>query len=243
MAQFARWFGVCLALCSVSVSAHHKNVVVGFYDFAPLMYSDEKGQPAGPVYRYSEKILRRAGIKAQYREMPSARLYQDLRKGHVHIWVGAAGKPELTAYTLEGQRDLGTLALNLYYLSDNPNPHIPKDLEGKNLITLSGYSYWPTSRNNLLAPEYGATPIRTTTHQAALELLAIGRGDYLLNYAAPTLYHADKKGIALSHLPIEEIPMRFVISANAPHAKQLRAALDDAYDRLLEAGEDVYFRY
>ena len=240
MAQFARWFGVYLALFSVSVFAHHKNVIVGFYDFAPLMYSDDKGQPQGTLYQYAEKLLRNAGIEAQYREMPSARLYQELRKGQVHLWLGAAGKPELAGYTLEGRKNVGALVLNLYYLNNTPTPRLPEDLKGKSLITLSGYSYWPDASANLLASKHGAVLLRTTTHQAALELLAKGRGDYLLNYEIPTRFHANQQGLELTHLRIEEVPIRFVVSAKAPHAEKLRDALDKAYDRLFQAGEHLW---
>lgn len=243
MIYIARLLVLALTLSSTKLYAKLPEITVGFHDFAPLIYLNEQNQPQGPLYHFTQEILAHAGITGHYREMPSARLYQGLRKGQVQLWLGASGKPELEGYSLETYRPLGTLKLRLFYLKGRPAPRLPEDLMGKHLITLNGYNYWPATYQQLLAPAHGAIQLRTSSHQAAIELLSIGRGDYLLNYQAPTQYHAQKNELELDSLLIDEIPVRFIISAKFAQARTLRERLDNAYDRMLFAGKRLNLEY
>lgn len=231
--------GTFLLLWGLS-TAHAQSVVrVGFYDFPPLLTTNTQGAPDGPLRRFTETFLTQAGFSGEYKVMPSARLYAGLKSGEVELWIGAFNRPELEAYVLETRHTLAELKLNLYYPADRPTPRLPKDLSGKNLIVLSGYSYCPEVYSKVLNPKHGAIQLRTSTHQAAVELLARGRGDFLLNYERPTKSLARSDYPALKALPLGQYPVKFVISKASPKAHQLQQALDNTYIKRVYSGQSV----
>jgi len=213
-------------------------VVVGFYDFPPAIYSDIHNQAQGPMSRLIEKMLRRAGYQAQFRPLPSARLYNALRDGSVHLWAGAPGKEVLAGHTLESDRVLTSTLLNLYYRWDHPKPRLPEDLAGSHIILISGYTYWPKTNKLLDDQQLNLRLHRTSSHTAALQMLERGRGDFLINYATPVNQAAHDLGLPpVPSVPLEELQIRYIISRHAPDAERLLQALDRVYDEMQAAGE------
>ncbi|HBO7426218.1 MULTISPECIES: substrate-binding periplasmic protein [Pseudomonas aeruginosa group] len=208
---------------------------VGYYEFPPYIHTAANGRAVGPGARLVRLLLGQAGYRANFRALPSARLYLGLRDGSVALWAGAA-KPELAADTLQARRVLGHVSLNLYYPARQPAPRIPQDLAGRRLILISGYSYWKPATDFIHDPALRLRLYRTGSHQAALRMLELGRGDYLLDYQAPVE--------AASHQPLasqelQRLPLRMIVSRHVPGAEALRDRLDQAYDQLRRNGADL----
>lgn len=215
-------------------------VQVGFYEFAPHSYSDNRGRPQGAILHLTKRLLEHAGYRAELRSYPSARLYNRLRDGSVHIWPGAPGKPELAEHTLETRSQLGQIVLNLYFRRDTLLPRIPEDLQGRGVITISGYSYWPQTNALLQDPLLAIKQHRTTTHSAALEMLQRRRADFLLDYQLPVEQSRRRLGMReLPYVQLQRVPLKLIVSRHAPDAEALRDALDRAYQELQAAGEDL----
>lgn len=215
-------------------------IQVGFYEFPPYSYSDSQGRPQGAILELTERLLRHAGYTVETRSYPSARLYSALHDGSVHIWPGAPGKPELAEHTLETRTRLGEIVLNLYFRRDTQLPRLPEDLRGRGVIMISGYTYWQPVNEMLDDPALGIERHRTSTHTAALEMLQRRRGDFLLDYQTPVEQARQRLGMSeLPFLQLQRIPLKLIVSRQAPNAEALRDALDRAYQELQAAGADL----
>lgn len=227
-----------------SLAATHEappSIRIGFNDFAPSIYADEQGQAMGPLADLVTRMVKHAGYTPVFRLLPSARLYSGLQDGSVELWAGTPDKPEFQGKTLSARRELARIELNLYYRPDTPAPHFPDDLHNKRLIKISGYSYWPKTNAKLEQAGLNIQRIRTSAHRSALELLLKERGDYMLDYTQPVEQARHELGNpALEHITLEEISIRFVASKHTPGAQQLLDRLDQVYDQMQAAGEDMY---
>src|SRR5690606_30695168 len=174
-------------------------VKVGFYEFPPSIYTDEDGNAKGPVVSLVRRMMARAGYRAEFRSLPSARLYNGLIDGSVHLWAGATGQPALREHTLETRRALSEVTTNLYFRPDTPPPQIPDGLARRDVILISGYSYWPSVSRLLETPELGIVTHSTSTHTAALEMLRRRRGDFIIDYQIPV--NEARKELGMGELP------------------------------------------
>lgn len=230
--------------CSTSVAAPANDprplVQVGYYEFPPYSYTDSRGRPKGAILQLSKRLLEHAGYRAELRSYPSARLYNALQDGSVHVWPGAPGKVELRGHTLETHTKLGEIVLNLYFRRDTLIPRLPEDLKGRGVIMISGYTYWQPVNEMLNDPQLGIEQHRTGTHTAALEMLKHRRGDFLLDYQTPVEQARRRLGmVELPYVELLRIPLKLIVSNKAPGAEALRDALDRAYAELQAAGEDL----
>ncbi|UVE18413.1 transporter substrate-binding domain-containing protein [Pseudomonas sp. LS44] len=214
-------------------------VIVGFYDFPPSIYTDAEGKPQGPLVEVMHKVFHQAGYPMDARVMPSARLYAGIQDGSVQVWVGPP-KSALTEHVLLGRHKISQLALNLYYRADTPAPQVPVDLIGREVVMIGGYKYSPVINRYLDDPSLHIIQHRTRTHSAALEMLLRQRGDYLLDYSVVVDQAAETLAVPMpAHVEVERLFIHFQVSRAQPNAQKLLDDLDQAYQTLLEAGEDL----
>lgn len=206
---------------------------VGYYEF-PYIYTARDGHAAGSGARLVRLLLERAGYRPAFRALPSARLYLGLQDGSVALWAGAAAGA--------GRRHSPGAARAR---PRQPEPVLPgapagtagsQDLAGRRLILISGYSYWKPVTNFIQDPNLHLRLYRTGTHHAALRMLELGRGDYLLDYQAP-VEAASRQALASQEL--YRLPLRMIVSRHIPGAEALRDRLDQAYDQLRSDGADL----
>ncbi|WP_448679151.1 substrate-binding periplasmic protein [Pseudomonas nicosulfuronedens] len=215
-------------------------LTVGYYEFPPYTYTAPDGSTRGSGADMVRRILLKAGYRADFRPLPSARLYLGLQDGSVQLWAGAPGKPELEDSTLECERVLGHVELNLYRLGSRSSPKVPEGLTGSRMILISGYSYWRPITEMLEDPKLQLEVHRTSTHTAALQMLERGRGDYLIDYQAPVEQARRELNMApLAFDNLYSVPTKLIVSRHAPDAEGLRARLDHAYDELQAAGYEM----
>ena len=106
-------------LCSLSAGAMASQRIlnVGYYEFAPAIYTDAHGTARGELAELTRRVARQAGYGVHFRALPGARLYAALENGSIDLWPGAQGKPELAAHTLEW---------SAYPQPDQPQPLSPR---------------------------------------------------------------------------------------------------------------------
>src|SRR6218665_1895513 len=146
---------LCWAGVLAENAAAEPVISVGYYEFPPYTWTDETGEPRGSVLALTERLLRHAGYRGEYRSLPGARLYAGLQDGSIQLWPGAGGKAELAEHTLESRNLIGEFNLALYYRPDTPPPDIPDGLVGGRLILINGYSYWKAINELIESPALG----------------------------------------------------------------------------------------
>jgi polar amino acid transport system substrate-binding protein len=238
LAALLAW--LCCAGALAQSSPAEPRVVVGYYEFPPYSWTDSDGKPRGSILALTERLLRHAGYRGEYRSLPGARLYAALQDGSVQLWPGAGGKAELAGHTYEARRSMGEFSLALYHRQDTPPPQLPDGLRGRGVIVISGYSYWKPINDLLTDPALQISTHRTSNHASALEMLLRRRGDYLLDYQAPV--EQTRKELGLSPLPstvLQRMQLRLVASRHAAGGQRLVNELDRAYEELQAQGEDL----
>jgi polar amino acid transport system substrate-binding protein len=238
---FCLIFITLLCLQAAHAAEARQRIHVGYYEFPPYAYTDDQGRASGSGLELTARLLDAAGYEAEFRSYPGARLYNGLLDGSIQLWAGASGKPELAGHTLESRFLLGEIPLNLYFRRDTPTPRIPDGLNNREVILITGYSYWQDVNQWLEDPARNITRHHTSSHTSALQMLQRRRGDYLLDYQAPI--EQARYALGMGELPFVEmqrLPLRLIYSRQAPGAERLRDDLDRVYQQLKGSGETLW---
>ena len=216
--------------------AARKPLRVAYVDFPPITYEASDGSAAGSFIEMTRKVAVEAGYEPEFLLLPIGRVYLYLRNGLIDVWPGSMNVPALEGEVLETFVSPFTAPLSAWYLEGTePLVHFDQ-LQGKTVITIAGYTYggllyW-------LEAQTGIHVADAPNYRAALEMLKLGRGHYLLGHRDPvleTLTLPEDERIRESEVRLRNLVWMFSL-AN-PRAAIMREAFDDAYMRLAEKGE------
>lgn len=192
-------------------------VFVGLVELPPYAYYGEAGTPTGLLLPLMERILERAGYRAEFRLMPVARLVQGIQDGSLDVWPGLDNRPDLSGHTLVGASTLGHVNINLYYRQDTPEPRWPDALRGEDLVLISGLAYWPPLMDTIQDPANNIRVHRTANHAGAIGMLIRKRANYVLNYETPMREALTQRpDLQLASKPLARAPLKLVVSRRAP---------------------------
>lgn len=216
--------------------AASKLLKIAYVDFPPMTYQKADGSPAGTFIEITRKVATEAGYEPEFLYLPISRVYLYLRNGRIDVWPGSANVPALKGEVLETWVSPFASQLSAWYLEGTePLSHFDQ-LQGKTVITIAGYTY-----GGLLYWLEGESSIDVTqapNYRAALDMLKLGRGQYLFGHRDPvleTLAMSEDEKIRESEIRLRNLTWLFSL-AN-PRAAILREEFDDAYLRLAEQGE------
>jgi len=218
----------------MSYAQDRQTLVVGYYEFPPISYTDEQGRSQGSALSYAQHVLNELGYHVEFRALPSARLYKDLISGEVNIWMGALGKTELKSHTLESRHVIDKIRLALYYHPGEAAPSLPHDLRNKKIIAIKGYSYWEKVNNWLNDRNLNTQLVLASSHTSAIAMLLKKRGDFLLSYQEPMTFSKEKLGIISLEIPfleLQQIPFSFIVSKQSQYSQALLQSIDEYLDK------------
>lgn len=223
-----------MLMWSLGVSAEQR-VQVGYLNFPPFEYSDH-GRPRGPLIEALQQVAGEAGLRLEFRLLKPQQLYRYLRDGTVDLWPGLTDVPELADHIYQSRHILMHLRLSAYAVSPTPPVQSLSELQGRRLIFINDYHYGGLGQI-LGGPASQNTILFASSHEAALQMLAKGSADYLIDYARP-VERAQRltpvKNLQASLLSQQDAA--FIVSRQIPHAWDLMEKLDQAYTRLLQKG-------
>jgi len=209
---------------------------IAYTEFPPIEYQNEQGEPAGHFIELTRKVVQEAGYEAEFIYLPVSRIYLYLKSGTVDLWPGLSGVPVLEREVLESWANVYPVQLSAWYLeSSEPLTHFDQ-LEGKTVIVIGGYTY-----GGLLTWLKASSHVRLTqapNNRAALEMLKLKRGDYVLDYREPIEKVLDQTTDSM--IRGSDVRLRYsawLFSLASPKAALLREEFDDAYLRLVSRGE------
>jgi len=203
--------------------------------FPPFIFEDEAGNAAGPIRTMTDMMAAEAGYQLEWKNLPINRVYMYLKEGHIDVWPGVAGLPHLQPVVYETDATLVQLNLCAFHKSDVPAITSTDQLKGHELILMSGYTYLGKLDKVLADPATGFS--RAPSHEAALRMLLMGRGQYLLDYDGPMDQSlAQNPGEDLQRSPLSISRSTLVVSRANPDAAEIVERMDAAFMRLDESG-------
>ncbi|MCG8637724.1 MAG: transporter substrate-binding domain-containing protein [Desulfobacterales bacterium] len=183
-------------------------------------------QPDSPMLRYARVLMEKAGLSWRARQYPARRLFRNLQSGETvfSILVKASS---LLDYCIFSRQPVYSTTLRVYFIGDKPPVLRREDLAGKNIITIRGYSYAGLLKY-ITDPVNKVEHLAAPTHKAAFQMLAHGRGDYVLDYesAAGDILAADPIE-GLDSRPIGTLDIYLVLSRAYPRAGELMERLEE----------------
>lgn len=206
---------------------------VGYIAFPPYSYTDAQGQPGGHLLDFFRLLAQQAGYQTQFLEYPSYRLFKSMEQGLIEMSPSLIRHPVMSQYTLRSRYQVARVLLNLYY-KDQPPPASLEQLRNTRLLRIQGLVY-PGSPLAALAadPANGIEQISAPTHQAAAQMMHLGRADYLLDYQDPAeAGFRDSQLPLLPHVTLLQQDFTIAYSLASPRARQLRDDLDRAIEEL-----------
>lgn len=217
------------------MGAAEQRLQVGYLNFPPYEYSDH-GRPRGPLIDILRKVADEAGLRLEFRLLKPQQLYRYLRDGTVDVWPGLTGVPDLENHIYQSRHTLMHLRLSAYAVAPTAPVDSLDDLSGRRLIYIEGYTYGGLGRMLRQRARHN-TIILASTQQAALQMLAKGQADYLIDYQRPVEMALRSMTITgLRASPLSERNAAFIVSRKIPHAWDLMEKLDRAYSALLQKG-------
>jgi len=237
-----RLFSLCGLLLAFALNLHATTKLdepmpvlrTGFVEFPPFKYADESGEASGPWVEMTELVAAEAGYRIEWIHLPIARVYLYLREGRIDLWPGVADIPDLRGHVHESTVTPMRVSLYAFHQRGTKSPKSLKDLSGAPLILISGFTYLGALESgDLYEEDLSYAP----DHRAALRMLELGRGQYVLDYDEPVAAVKDRfPGLDLTGSPIYEARGAFVVSAARPDARDLARKFDEAYEALVKQG-------
>jgi polar amino acid transport system substrate-binding protein len=205
-------------------------VKMGYIQFPPFSYTDKAGKPAGVFIDLAYELMAEYGLSYQFVEYPVARLYQEMKMGGTHLWLGTPGAPLMEGTTIVGSKPFGHIRLNIYGLPGDKPPSLDK-LANTRLITLQGYVYGGLITKIKQLP--GVTRVATPDHLAAFSMLITGRAPYLLDFHMPGELSMAQLGITdVEITPVYNRPSFVIVSKKAPFPELLLDLMDTGVERI-----------
>lgn len=211
-------------------------IAYGFADFPPLAYVDASGQTAGAGLEFMRELTHEAGYPVQIRAYPQLRWLKEIESGKIGMWATGEIHPLSQRVGLASHYEMFSFKTCVVGPAGSGRLQIPEDLRNKRLILSIGSPSAAKEVQALLNDQaLQLEKIIAPNHEAALGMLALGRGDYVLtnSYALVTGQERDR---TLTCTPLAETKMRYWVNRSVPGAEQLRDALDAAFLRMADEG-------
>ena len=210
---------------------------IAYVEFPPYTYRNADGQADGVMIEITRKVVLEAGYQPEFIFLPISRVYLYLKNGQIDVWPGLTRIPTLKGEVMESWVSPMSTQLSVFYCPEKAQPLAHLDqLSGKTVIVIAGYTYagfinWLTAADDIRITE-------APNHRAALNMLKRNRGDYLIDYRQPIKQILDVN--PNYHILESEVRTRntaWLFSLAHPRAAILRDQFDDAYLRLVDAGQ------
>jgi polar amino acid transport system substrate-binding protein len=207
---------------------------VGILNFPPYSIIKENNELQGSLYILLKKVLDNTGIKYSTQGFPPSRLYNNLKTGKTHIWLGLKGVKEYDDMVLYSKVSPKTLDVRVY-TNERANPLKSIDgLKGKKVIIIRGYHYGGFIKF-LKDPANQIKLHPTNDHIQAFKMLLAHRANYLVDYREPakwTLRSGSLPQKDISNVSIKKSKIFFIVSKKTPDAKNLMKKIERSYRKL-----------
>ncbi|CCQ75032.1 conserved protein of unknown function(similar to ABC-type amino acid transport/signal transduction system) [Magnetospira sp. QH-2] len=192
---------------------------------------NEKGEPDNPLLRLADALFREAGIPWHGKSLPVLRMFDNLQNGSSNFSM-LVKTSRLMDCCLYGTLPVASVDIRVYRHGDTAPIGKLEDLAGKSVITIHGYSYGGIGKFIRDKPN-SITNNVAIKHEAAVDMLAARRADYLVDYVHPAEeVLAMKPILGLAHDLLSSKDVYLVLSKTYPDAEKVLARLEAIATRL-----------
>ena len=220
------------SVCLLTAAAAQE-IKVGIMHFPPF-YEYQEGQELGGSYlEMLQTILNKAEVNYTTKGYPAKRLYSNLSKGTVDLFLGIKGVPIYDKQVIYSKTPKGTIDIRIYARGESPLPSGIKDLHGKKVTVIAGYAYGGMI-TMLKDPASNIVLDPTRTHLSAFKKLKVKRCDYILDYGKPSdnvLKTLDFPGIQWTSM--KKLDLYFIISKQTQNGQALMEKMEKVYQELM----------
>lgn len=156
-------------------------IIYGFPENPPRSFINAQGQPDGYFVHLAKALFAKAGIPWRGISLPASRVCSS-QSSSANFYILMAPQPVVKYCCLTSKVSVGKDEVRVFSIGNKPQIKSKEQLVGKNIITIRGFSYAglngfiSDAKNRITSSEAG-------THEAAFEMLAAGRADYLLDFS------------------------------------------------------------
>lgn len=184
-----------------------------------------KEQPITPMLNVAKELFEKANLSWKANAYPAKRLFRNLKNGETNFTILVRASSLLDSF-LFSQNPIYTTSLNVYYVGDKKPIMKKEDLIGARIVTIRGYSYG-SLRKFIDDPKNNITREVANTHSSALEMLRLGRAEYLLDYASATEDIITQNPIDdLRSNKLSQLDIFLVLSKSYPNASETMKKLE-----------------
>lgn len=197
---------------------------------------DSEGKLKNPLVKLAGPLFEKAGIPWHPQDYPAKRMFANLREGVSKFTMLVNAKSILKDCCLVSKEPVAVVEIRVFNRDGKPAVKTKAELNGKNVITIRGYSYAGTlkyiqdEKNNI-------TNNPAPNHFAAFEMFDNGRADYVLDYANPAAEVLAKSSIKdISYSTLKQTNVYLILHKDYPDAVNVMARLEKIA-KTLDKGE------
>ncbi len=204
---------------------------VGILHFPPYFVYEDGKELSGTLLNLLKKVLNKTGVEYPVQGFPPSRLYNNLKVGNVDIWLGIKGVKAYDKEVLYSKASPAAIDLRIFTRGDVIIPLKKKDLNGKSIIVIRGYSYGGFI-------DYLKNPINkikiypTNNHYQAIRMLKAKRANYLLDYKRPANWTGKVLSSDLTDKSLKTINLYFIVSKKSKDHVKLMKMIEVAYSKI-----------
>jgi polar amino acid transport system substrate-binding protein len=231
---------IALSLCIIIAPVLAQPVKVGTTHFPPYYVVKEDGTLSGILLEVMLTMLKTAGLEYELTNYPAKRLYRNLSSGNTELFIGIKGAPEYHDKVYYSKIPISQIQLRVYALGDTPLPKKKEDIQGKSIITISGYSY--AGLMNYFNDQINNIEVKSaTSHHASFLMLKNKRAEYLFNYKQPSVTVLKTLDIpSIKYTNFYSMKGFVIVSKASNNAEKLIKKMEDAYAEMLRTGVVKY---
>lgn len=200
------------------------NLRIAYVDAPPYAFLNEDRIESGLLIDSFRDIIRHLKIDAEFIHLPHRRKIDFIEKGKVDLWAGQLNSKVNDELFLVSKTPLFLMELKVYWKNGTKKVTRFEDLNDKNLIMISSYSY---GGNHAKLNEQSKSVTLAINHEDAFNKLFSGSDLYLLGYRAISQATIEKFRISnVEEASLNKYKLYLKLSKNYPNAAEIMAKID-----------------
>jgi ABC-type amino acid transport substrate-binding protein len=197
---------------------------IAYVDVPPYAYQDANKIAKGLLIDKFREIMYSLEMEAEFIHLPHRRLIDFLEQGKIDLWAGQDNSQVNNELSLVSKSPLFVMELQAYWKTGTKRVDKPEDLNNKNLILISSYSY---GGNYAKFAKESESVNYVINHEDGFDKLLSGNNQYLLGYKGISQEVIKKFKITnFQETSLAKYTLHLKLSKTYPDASELMKKID-----------------